>query len=481
MAFTPRDPDLHSAFSTALEAAVHEAAAQLESGKLYFRKRDWPRFERYFDSGMPSFGFSFGLSDGPIDYTSLLTGYGSSAESYPWFHSFRDFCFSHSRVREFYSYSWIEQASTESHSFFSTSIAIMLGEYLDSYIHSRPLPPLFDQNAADTLYDGLETLLFSDKLPLTIVLPLVCFRCELDEFPFSDRVGIVKLTDDQQLSRMEALKNESSISRLQRIVLGAATHAIVLLGWSIQRPTTRWELFNTLGSRGAYDLSQADDLICALRLALPGPIGYGQIVVAPFHWPAQIRGNLPPWMSHTIRRYPTSFESGRWNSPDVPQLTTEVGERTKTLFAALSTSKSAAFKIARDRINFAALRESEEDAVIDATIALEALLAADSTQELTHKLALRVAALGKVAGYDKKPHRVFQEVKKIYAHRSALVHGLASADTKREIKIREERPIPTVVAAEEYAKLVMRTLLEHPEYADPETIDAQLLLGDTEG
>lgn len=173
------------------------------------------------------------------------------------------------------------------------------------------------------------------------------------------------------------------------------------------------------------------------------------------------------------------FEDGQWRADDIPTLTHEMAEDAKRLFLALTTSTEGKFRLARARINFAALRDSEEDAVIDATIALEALLASDSTQEMTHKLALRVGALSRLANYHKRPSRVFQEIKKIYGYRSAVVHGQTKANHKREIRVTHGEPVTAVVAAEEYAKLVMRLLLENPDLRLPETVDTNLLLGDS--
>lgn len=265
--FEPKDRDLFAAFCSALEASVVEAARQLATGKRLDRKRDWPRLGQPFDNGLPSFSYSSGFGDGPVDYGSVVHGFRVDAEVFPWFREFRDFCRQHPRVSRFYA----RFALPDPDEIFKITIAILLGDLLDAYIHGGPLPPHFEIARASELYNAWERLLFLDRLPLNLVVPLLCLRCDFEDIEFSDRVGIVKLTEQQQLARMAAL-----------------------------RPT-ELDLLNVLASRSAYDVSQVDDAFCALRLVCPGPFGYGQIAVAPWEWLAKIRGELPPWEAHPFR------------------------------------------------------------------------------------------------------------------------------------------------------------------------------------
>ncbi len=124
------------------------------------------------------------------------------------------------------------------------------------------------------------------------------------------------------------------------------------------------------------------------------------------------------------------------------------------------------------------MRDSEEDSVLDATIALEALLSDDGNQEMTHKLAMRVGAITKLAkNFTKSPQQAFKDIKSIYSYRSAIVHGSRSLDKKRMIQIDENKKVTAHSLAIEYLRVLLKVLLENPEYRTPQKIDSDLLLG----
>lgn len=126
------------------------------------------------------------------------------------------------------------------------------------------------------------------------------------------------------------------------------------------------------------------------------------------------------------------------------------------------------------------MREEEEDAILDATIGLEILLSDGDTQEVTHKLALRLAALSTlVLGYEYQAATIFRNVKRtIYPYRSAVVHGNESRASKtREIRTEAGEAIPAVKLAIEYLGMTIRAVAAHPEYLDLALIDEKLLLG----
>jgi hypothetical protein len=80
----------------------------------------------------------------------------------------------------------------------------------------------------------------------------------------------------------------------------------------------------------------------------------------------------------------------------------------------------------------------------------------------------------------KKPYDVFQEVKQIYAYRSAVVHGSTTTPKKKEIKIGESRSIPAGDLAIEYLRRVLKILITEPNYRNPKEIDKELLLNDSD-
>jgi lipopolysaccharide biosynthesis regulator YciM len=148
------------------------------------------------------------------------------------------------------------------------------------------------------------------------------------------------------------------------------------------------------------------------------------------------------------------------------------------VFTKIIESKNNRINIAIKRLNLCYERENEEDAIIDVTIAIEALLSDDNNQEITHKLALRIAALSKYDTMVKEaPNVIFEQIKKIYSFRSAVVHGSSSANKKKEIKLSTKEVVPAVKKGTEYIRMVIRVLLNYPRYQDPKLIDSELLLG----
>lgn len=128
------------------------------------------------------------------------------------------------------------------------------------------------------------------------------------------------------------------------------------------------------------------------------------------------------------------------------------------------------------------MREEQEDAILDATIGLEVLLSDGNTQEVTHKLALRLAALSRlVPGCKHQAATIFRNVKKaIYPFRSAVVHGnVEKASKTQEVETETGEAFAAVRLATEYLGMAVRAVASHPEYLDPAAIDEKLLLGQT--
>ena len=64
---------------------------------------------------------------------------------------------------------------------------------------------------------------------------------------------------------------------------------------------------------------------------------------------------------------------------------------------------------------------------------MEALLS-DSNEEMTHKLAMRIASLSVLDTGKLDPTQIMQEVKDVYRFRSAVVHGdLKNIERRREV------------------------------------------------
>jgi hypothetical protein len=134
--------------------------------------------------------------------------------------------------------------------------------------------------------------------------------------------------------------------------------------------------------------------------------------------------------------------------------------------------------VATNRINSCYLRGSDEDSIIDATIAMEALFGDSGDQEMTHKLALRMAALSKLdPTSEKSAIDIFNDTKQIYKFRSKVVHGRRGKEIESSRFINQNSTkIYTIEVALSNLRQAIRILAENPQFLDPHLIDKNLLL-----
>lgn len=114
--------------------------------------------------------------------------------------------------------------------------------------------------------------------------------------------------------------------------------------------------------------------------------------------------------------------------------------------------------------------------MIDGTIGLELLLGDDQNQSLSYKLRLRAAALTWVSGSSKTATEIADKVKKVYAVRSAIVHGKKPKARKKAVDSNSTQGEDDRQLAAELLRFVLRVLLVHPRYLEPSKIDAELIL-----
>ncbi|MBW7913332.1 MAG: hypothetical protein H3C54_06460, partial [Taibaiella sp.] len=114
--------------------------------------------------------------------------------------------------------------------------------------------------------------------------------------------------------------------------------------------------------------------------------------------------------------------------------------------------------------------------IVDIIIALEMLLSDQEKSEITHKLAMRIAALLGTYSRDRfNPEHVFTNVKKIYSYRSSIIHGSHKVNKAREIKLEENVSVPSVDIARTYLSEVLKILISNPIYFSSVNIDKLLL------
>jgi hypothetical protein len=210
----------------------------------------------------------------------------------------------------------------------------------------------------------------------------------------------------------------------------------------------------------------------ALRLATGFELGYAEIYVRPIGWAWNYTAHLPPVIDPTVvRRYPPSFNEFAWNRAPA-RLTVEHIHRTEELLAALATGDPRMALAAR-RFAQAQLREDTEDAVLDLCIALEACLGDKGRSEMTHKIAMRAAAL--LGSNELDPVQIKARVKALYDWRSAIVHGDAAAKPIRKFAGEGASEDDAARLANILVLEALATFLLHPEIRSADDLDNVML------
>jgi len=150
----------------------------------------------------------------------------------------------------------------------------------------------------------------------------------------------------------------------------------------------------------------------------------------------------------------------------------EIAKTFENLQSVFATKHAIKVRLAMNRLNVSYLRTTDEDGIIDSMIAMEALLS-DERQEMTHKVAMRLAALHKIAD-PSRSEQAFKELERIYAFRSKIVHGDADLDKLRQFD-RDGVTIPAIDAAVEHLRNVFTVLIKNIALLDPSNIDSFLV------
>ena len=185
------------------------------------------------------------------------------------------------------------------------------------------------------------------------------------------------------------------------------------------------------------------DLITALRLCHKGQVTAGPLISASRHNSEWSIGGGTIWTLVSKRDFLREEPEYILQQSDVPHVNELVNKLSKLRRA----GKLDSLGIALRRFHSAYYGDIE-DRIIDQMIAFESLYLGD-IQELTYKLALRVALLLGKRG--NKRETIFNNMKKAYKYRSRIVHG----DT--QVSREELRGI--IHKSEDYLRQSMRRFL----------------------
>lgn len=465
----PRDPELWKLTLAAVRGAASAVDEHLDRGGWCPRVR--LAVVRAFDSGWPNISPPqlFPLDTAPVDHSAL---FGSKRDQ------LKPIAFTD--VEEFTALIAFVRDRDDLRARLSMEMRTghddLVDRMIDLEVTDLPLSLLDRAHATGITTDDellrpyleRERAWFLDPLPVEYVIPLALTALDLDEPLVIDaRTRIEPLDEATQAARATSALSTSSVPET---VVGAATHAIVLSGHQLPNPGPTQRKF----TRDAELLPLADaDLVCeALRVLTHVDVGYAQVLRRPLGWADRWEHDLPPLtQTMTLRRYPDKFDDYGWLEKPNP-IARETLNRLPCIVGTLRTAPPNV-RLAARRLSLAALREADDDRTVDACIGLEALLG-EGRDELSHRLALRAAtALATRPDSPADAQTVYDVMKKVYQHRSAVVHG-TPADKSRIIRL-GERTHSAANAAVMLLRELLTDALSRPESWTAKTLDLTLL------
>jgi Apea-like HEPN len=201
-------------------------------------------------------------------------------------------------------------------------------------------------------------------------------------------------------------------------VINSATHALVLQDVVVDNTDPWSRVLGRFRGESEVPYERIDIAVRAIRIVVPEPFGYAQVLLSPHDWSDHWKLDLP--VMHpmaTVRKYPPSLDDKNHGDP-VTIIPPETMQDLPEAHAALLRGDGR-LNLAARRLDIARYRLDTDDTIIDCAVGLEALLGGDRT-ELSHRIATRAAVLLRSKF---KAEMVYQSVRKIYERRSEIVHG----------------------------------------------------------
>lgn len=456
------DPD----FYEVVEAAVFETHGRLaaEPETFFPTISTWKKIEFFESSGMPNFTWS--PSNAPRNYCSVVGWEGGlytkiTYEELPTIGALIEYGRSSPVMTDRFAApdSFDDDMAQR---MFDHQVAHVAFEIVDRMLHLNLEP---SEDVICDLYRALERNLLGDDRPVEVLAPILCTAVEAEtRFDLAAGIWVEPMDELTQLAR----ERQPTFGPVQDVLLGAATHAVVVEGGSMP-----YVGLSSGNQQPHLPTDRIDAAFQALRIAGHSAYGYGQLVLRPIGWASHWTAHLPPLQPGPVmRRYASNLDDYGWLRAPMALTAEELGLSGKVLQSLVEAP--AKVKLGARRLARASLRDDDEDQIIDSCVGIEALLSDGTPAELTHKLALRAAAV--LAAQDgSSPEVMFRWVKKIYAFRSAVVHGQANLAKVRSMEIDGEK-YSTVSVARILLQRLLLAVLERPELQDPEYIDQELLL-----
>lgn len=467
--------EFRSLLLSAMKDGLAEVAKVVPNQQYIGTYHRWPSLS-FNHNGLPTLSSS--SFHGPKEYRQCFTSWAGkpliAEDNIPSFTAFVNFISKRQDLESrFYLKEWEDKDDEHQIDFSKISILSTIKDAIERYAHVYKSFEV-DEIRASSIIDPIENYIFCESLEIDIVIPILFIDFEFDRHQICDGIEIRRLDDQFHMARCGIRSYNVSVNDS---VLSSATHGLVFKGWEVPNAKNIYH-FDILRNLYAYPIDRIDKFFGALRIVTSFDTGYAQIISAANNWIVHCMADLPYVEGVTTRSYPPRLEDYYWNLDCIPKMSVNDVKEVEDIYVKLVEAKENSINIALKRLNNCMVRDNEEDSILDASIALEALLSDDNNREMTHKLAMRVGALSRLSeDFKKSPQQAFEDIKNIYKFRSAIVHGSKSSEKKRVIKINEKNEVPTQSLAVEYLRHLLKILIKIPKYRDPKKIDNELLLG----
>jgi hypothetical protein len=331
----------------------------------------------------------------------------------------------------------------------------------------------FSRTKFEKIYKSVENYMYSETLHFDIAVPILFVKFEVDTFKISNNVVIRKISDENNRARHRITAYSPAI--VDSLYM-SATHEIVLRNYSYKRQSSLYDYFH-FSDPFLYPLNIIERFFTILKLVTDYTSGFAQILVYPSNWCDSYYADVEPVKGAITKSYPHHFENFYWTRKSYTKLTLKELQEIKKLFNKADLSPDNKVDISLKRFYKSMMRQEEEDIIIDLIIALELLLSDGEKSDITYKLSMRLTALiRKYKNSEYHAEEVFNNIKKIYDYRSAVVHGADKrAQKSREIKNPDNSTIPTIELAKRYLREILKIVILHPQHLEAKTNDLLLL------
>lgn len=334
-----------------------------------------------------------------------------------------------------------------------------------------------DIEVVDQLITEQLIRLFAEKLNVNICVPICLLEFETDELEIADRISIVKMTEEFQISRFNATHFEST---QENNLVQCAAYMIRVKGYSVENKEKE-SLHNAVTNYWSYPLELIDDLFAAIRIVVGFKTGYGQLLVEPIDWADDWTTDMLPVYGANIRAFNRKDAEVDFFKYDIEKILNEDCELIKEIFVIIREKRddekpNPQFKkvfIAIQRLNRCMLREADDDTALDAIIGIETLLSGDTHGEITYTISNRMAVVAAMTNQcPYSPADARRAMRIIYGLRSDIVHGRTISKNSK-VKMADQE-IETKALAVDFLRYSLLFVMKNQEYLDIKNYEATL-------